>query len=105
MQEAVLGEEEVGAQHAAGEGDGEDRDVLDPDEERVGDGVLHVQLVREQVVGEEYHVEDADGQQHQLHPVQVCVVLVLAPLHSLLSLGLLACFYTGVRGLPALLVY
>ena len=53
VQEAVLGEEEVGAQHAAGEGDGEDRDVLDPDEERVGDGVLHVHLVREQVVGED----------------------------------------------------
>jgi hypothetical protein len=30
---------------------------------------------------------------------------VLAPLHSLLSLGLLVCFYTGVRGLPALRVY
>ena len=67
---AVLGEEEDGAEHPAGERDGQDGDVLDVREERVGDGVSVAQLVREQVVGEEDDVEHADGQQEQLHPVQ-----------------------------------
>lgn len=67
---AVLGEEEDGAEHPAGERDGQDGDVLDVREERVGDGVSVAQLVREQVVGEEEDVEHADGQQEQLHPVQ-----------------------------------